>query len=95
MIPKVEEETAKTANRYPLVFIVFVLSSILSITIDRIFFKEDSRNNDCQNQIAYLRERVDKLEKQLDQYTNAIMFKDAQVKNREQVIDSLKMEVKQ
>lgn len=92
IIPPITEKTAKTANKYGLVFTVFVLSSILSIAIDRIFFKEDSRNDDCQNQIVYLRERVDKLEKQLDEYTKAVMFKDAQVKNRDQVIDSLKME---
>ncbi|MGV6947028.1 hypothetical protein [Sphingobacterium kyonggiense] len=90
-----DEKKAKTISKYPLAILVFVVTSLLTTAVNRLFTTEDNRSDDCKNQIAYLRERVDKLEKQLDQYTNAIMFKDAQVKNREQVIDSLKMEVKQ
>ena len=40
-------------------------------------------------QVTYLRDRVDKLEKQVDQYTTAIMYKDGQIKMRDIVIDSL------
>lgn len=93
MITGFNEKTGKAANRYPLIFIVFVLSSILTVLIDRLFFKEDSRNGDCQEQIAYLRERVEKLEKQVDDYTISVMFQEAQVKNRDLIIDSLRKEV--
>lgn len=89
-----DDKKAKTISKYPLAILVFVVTSLLTTAVNRLFTTEDNRNDDCKNQIAYLRERVDKLEEQLDQYTKAIMFKDAQVKNREQVIDSLKMEVK-
>ena len=90
-----DEKKAKTISKYPLAILVFVVTSLLTTAVNRLFTTEDNRSDDCKNQIAYLRERVDKLEEQLDQYTKAVMFKDAQVKNREQVIDSLKMEVKQ
>src|SRR5690606_37392799 len=92
MIPKVDEGTAKTANKYPLVFIVFVLSSILSIAIDRIFFKEDSRNDDCQEQVVYLRDELKATNATLNEYVKAILFKDAQIKNRDLALDSLKKE---
>lgn len=88
----VTEEKAKTVNKYPLAILVFIVSSLLTTAVNRLFSTEDSRNDDCQNQIVFLRERVDKLEKQVDDYTQAVLFKDAQIKNREMVIDSLKYE---
>ncbi len=87
------KEQLRQRINIPLVFIVFVLSSILSIAIDRIFFKEDSRNDDCQEQVQYLRERVEKLEIQVDDFTKIILFKNAQIENRDLALDSLKREV--
>lgn len=86
------EEKAKTINKYPLAILVFIVSSLLTTAVNRLFVTEDGRNDDCQNQIVFLRERVDKLEKQLDDYTQTVLFKDAQIKNRELVIDSLNNE---
>jgi len=92
MITGFDEKTGKAANRYPLIFIVFVLSSILSIVLDRVFFKEDSRNDDCQEQVTYLREELRMANTTLNDYVRTILYKNAQIKNRELALDSLKKE---
>jgi len=57
--------------------------------------------NEKNNAIAALRRQVSGLsvqiaskilEKQVDDYTKAVMYKDAQIKNRDAIIDSLRYE---
>lgn len=43
--------------------------------------------------MQYLRERVEKLEVQVDDFTKTILFKNAQIENRDLALDSLKREV--
>lgn len=88
-------EQFKIALRSPLTYALVIITGFATYFITAFNNRSDDNLQACNAQIEYLRLRVDKLEKQLDEYTKAVMFKDAQVKNREQVIDSLKMEVKQ
>lgn len=87
-----DEKKARTINKYPLAVLVFFVTTFLTTVANRLFNIEDNRNDDCQEQIVYLRERVEKLEKNLDEYTRTVMYKDAQIKNRDLVIDSLRYE---
>ncbi|MDR2274341.1 MAG: hypothetical protein LBF27_25765 [Sphingobacterium sp.] len=90
MAEEAVEKRVRTINKYPLAFVVFFVTVLLTTFINKLFTTNDDRNNDCTEQVAYLRKRMEKVEKQLDDYTNAILFKDAQIKNRDIVIDSLK-----
>lgn len=87
-----EEKRVKTINKYPLAFVVFFVTVLLTTFVNKLFSTNDDRSRECMEQVAYLRERVEKLEKQVDDYTKAVMYKDAQIKNRDLVIDSLKYE---
>lgn len=87
-----DEKEARTIKKYPLAVLVFIVTALLSTFINRSFNTDDGRKDDCMEQVAYLRERVEKLEQTQEEYTRAVLFKDAQIKNRESVIDSLKRE---
>lgn len=50
----------------------------------------DDRVKDLSDQVSYLKNRVEVLEKQVDRYTTAILYKDGQILVRDNVIDSLK-----
>lgn len=87
-----EEKRVRTINKYPLAFVVFFVTVLLTTFVNKLFSTNDDRSRECMEQVDYLRERVEKLEKQVDDYTKAVMYKDAQIKNRDLVIDSLKYE---
>ncbi|MEI2271839.1 hypothetical protein OHD16_06760 [Sphingobacterium sp. ML3W] len=87
-----EDKRVRTINKYPLAFVVFFVTVLLTTFVNKLFSTNDDRSRECMEQVDYLRERVDKLEKQVDDYTKAVMYKDAQIKNRDLVIDSLKYE---
>lgn len=85
-------EQFKIAFKSPLTYALIVITGFTSYFITAFNNRSDESLNACNAQIEYLRIRVDKLEQQLDEYTKAVMFKDAQIKNRDLVIDSLKYE---
>ncbi|MGJ1499629.1 hypothetical protein ACR79R_20115 [Sphingobacterium spiritivorum] len=92
MAESTEDKRVKTINKYPLAFVVCFVSVLLTTFVNKLFSTNDDRSKECMNQVEYLRERVEKLEKQVDDYTKAVMYKDAQIKNRDLVIDSLRYE---
>ena len=85
-------EKITTINKYPLAFVVFFVTALLTTFVNKLFSTNDDRSRECMEQVAYLRDRVEKLEKQVDDYTKAVMYKDAQIKNRDAIIDSLRYE---
>lgn len=92
MAEETEDKRVRTINKYPLAFVVFFVTVLLTTFVNKLFSTNDDRSRECMEQVAYLRERVEKLEKQVDDYTKAVMYKDAQIKNRDLVIDSLRYE---
>lgn len=92
MAEETEDKRVRTINKYPLAFVVFFVTVLLTTFVNKLFSTNDDRSRECMEQVDYLRERVEKLEKQVDDYTKAVMYKDAQIKNRDLVIDSLKYE---
>lgn len=87
-----EDKRIRTINKYPLAFVVFFVTAMLTTFVNKLFSTNDDRSRECMEQVAYLRDRVEKLEKQVDDYTTAVMYKDAQIKTRDVIIDSLKYE---
>ncbi|WP_099368076.1 hypothetical protein [Sphingobacterium sp. 1.A.4] len=85
-------EQIRLALKSPLTYALIIITGVATYFVTAYNNRSDDSLHACNAQIDYLKLRVDKLEKQLDEYTKAVMFKDAQVKNRDQVIDSLKME---
>lgn len=74
MTPEVfDEKPAKTINKWPLAVVVMILTALLTTFINKLFDTTDDRSADCMEQVMYLRERVTKLEKQVDSYTTTIM----------------------
>lgn len=85
-------EQFKIALRSPLTYALVIIAGVASYFITAFNNRSDDNLSACNAQIEYLRLRIDKLEKQLDEYTTAVMFKDSQIKNRDLVIDSLRHE---
>lgn len=74
MTPNViDDKRANTINKYPLAVLVMIVTALLTTFINKLFSTSDDRSADCIEQVMYLRERVDKLETQVDQYTTTIM----------------------
>lgn len=73
----------KMALKSPLTYALIFVSSIASFFISVYVNKTNADDEKCQK-------RVDALEKRLDDYVQAVLFKDEQIKNRDVVIDSLK-----
>lgn len=92
MVQENEDKRIRTINKYPLAFVVFFVTALLTTFVNKLFSTNDDRSRECMEQVAYLRDRVEKLEKQVDDYTTAVMYKDAQIKTRDVIIDSLKYE---
>lgn len=88
----VNRYTLKEWVRHPTTIILIVAVNVIWVLIFVITDSAKDSNKDCLEQVAYLRERVEKLERQVDDYTKAVMYKDAQIKNRDVIIDSLKYE---
>lgn len=92
MVQENEDKRIKTINKYPLAFVVFFVTALLTTFVNKLFSTNDDRSRECMEQVSYLRDRVEKLEKQVDDYTTAVMYKDAQIKTRDVIIDSLRYE---
>lgn len=90
MIPS--REKLKSIKDFPLSVMLVLVTAALTTVFNQLFATVDNRNDDCLEQVTYLRDRVEKLEKQLDSYTTAVMFQEARVKNRDLIIDSLRRE---
>ena len=50
-----------------------VVTALLTTAANQLLKTNDDRSADCMEQVMYLRERVDKLETQVDDYTTTIM----------------------
>ena len=91
-----QKYTLKEWVKHPTTILLAIAVNVIWILIFMIVngAKDTAKdaNKECLEQVAYLRDRVEKLEKQLDNYTRTIMFKEAQIKNRDLVIDSLRYE---
>lgn len=88
----ISEDKAKTIKKYPLSVLVGVVCSLLTIFINKLFDSNDARVADCLAQNENKDKRIHMLEETLNKYTNAVLFRESQVKNRDYVIDSLKRE---
>lgn len=87
---EVNRYTLKEWVKHPTTILLIVAINIIWILIFMLTDRDKNRNEDCLEQVTYLRERVEKLEKQVDEYTQTVMFKDVQIKKQTAVIDSLK-----
>lgn len=89
---EISKYTLKEWVRHPTTIILIVAVNVIWVLVFTITDGAKDSNKDCLEQVTYLRDRVEKLEKQLDSYTTAVMFQEAQVKNRDLIIDSLRRE---
>lgn len=71
--PVFDEKTAKTINKWPLAILVMIVTALLTTFVNKLFDTTEDRSADCMEQVMYLRDRVTKLEKQVDAYTTTIM----------------------
>lgn len=67
------EESVETANRRPMGWALVVVTALLTTAANQLLKTNDDRSADCMEQVMYLRERVEKLETQVDDYTTTIM----------------------
>lgn len=83
MAAEIHKYTLKEWVRHPTTILLIIVSGV-AYGITWIYVKNQLE------QVEYLKERVTKLEDQVDRYTNTVMFKDVQIKRQTAVIDSLK-----
>lgn len=88
----ITEEKAKTINKYPLAVLVGVVCSLLTLFANKLFDSNDARVADCIAESDRKDKRIHQLETNIDKYTNAVLFQNSIVRNRDEVIDSLKRE---
>lgn len=88
----VNKYTLKEWVRHPTTIMLIVAVNLVWVLILVVVNMGKDQSADCMEQVSYLRERVVKLERQLDEYTTAMIFKNGQIKVRDNVIDSLKKE---
>lgn len=67
------KESVETASRRPMGWALVVVTALLTTAANQLLKTNDDRSADCMEQVMYLRERVDKLETQVDDYTTTIM----------------------
>lgn len=72
--------TFKEWVKHPTTAMLVAVMAIASFLVQVVIRNAGDSNKDCMEQVMYLRERVDKLEKQVDQYTTTIMTKDGQIR---------------
>lgn len=92
MSAEINRYTLKEWVRHPTTIILIVAVNVIWVLIFIITDRAKDSQKDCLEQVAYLRDRLDKVEKIVDDYTRAVMYKDAQIKTRDVIIDSLKHE---
>ena len=67
----VSKITLKEWIRHPTTILLLITVNVIWILIFMVTDMAKDSNKDCMEQVIYLRERVTKLEKQLDEYTTA------------------------
>lgn len=87
-----DKELIKIALKSPITYALIIVASILTFFVSAYSNRSDDNLHACNAQIEYLRIRIEKLEKQVDEYTRVVLYKDAQIKSRDFVLDSLKNE---
>ena len=68
------KESVETASRRPMGWALVVVTALLTTAANQLLKTNDDRSADCMEQVMYLRERVEKLERQVDDYTTANMI---------------------
>lgn len=86
----VAKYTLKQWISHPTTILLAVAVNIIWALIVYIVWNSNRGKDDCMKQVVKLEERVKVLEKIQDDYVKSILFKDGQIKNRDNVIDSLK-----
>lgn len=59
--------------KHPTTIMLFITVNVIWVLIFMVTDMAKDSNKDCMEQVMYLRERVTKLEKQVDSYTTTIM----------------------
>lgn len=59
--------------KHPTTIMLFVTVNVIWVLIFMVTDMAKDSNKDCMEQVMYLRERVTKLERQVDAYTTTIM----------------------
>lgn len=83
-------EQAKVALKSPLTYALIIIAGITSYFVTAYNDRSDQSISSCYEQVMRLEARVTSLEKTLDEYTRAVLFKDVQIKEQAHIIDSLK-----
>lgn len=65
--------TFKEWVKHPTTAMLVAVMAIASFLVQVVIRNAGDSNKECMEQVMYLRERVGKLEKQVDQYTTTIM----------------------
>lgn len=60
--------------KHPTTAMLVIAMTVASVLVHVLISRTENSNKDCMEQVMYLRERVDKLEKQVDDYTTANMI---------------------
>lgn len=79
----VEESHGKIALKSPLTYALVIIAGVSTYFVSAYNTAQDASVKNCH-------ERIDKLERTLDEYTRAVLFKDTQIKEQAFIIDSLK-----
>lgn len=87
------EQKAKTINKYPLAVVVIILTALLTTFINQFFKTSEGRKDDCQKELDNSRQMIREKDKIINDYTRTILYKDAQIKNRESALDSVKNKI--
>lgn len=88
-LPVTTKYTLKEWIQHPTTIILIIAINVVWVLIFMVTDMAKDKSKECMEQVVYLRERLEKVEKQVDEYTTAIMYKDGQIKVRDNVIDSL------
>lgn len=86
---EVNKFTLKEWIQHPTTIILIIAINVVWVLIFMVTDMAKDKSKECMEQVVYLRERLEKVEYQIDEYTTAIMYKDGQIKVRDNVIDSL------
>lgn len=65
--------TFKEWVKHPTTAMLVIAMAIASFLVQVVISNAGDSNKECMEQVMYLRERVEKLETQVDQYTTTIM----------------------
>lgn len=83
-------EQVKVALKSPLTYGLIIIAWIASYFVNAYNDRSNDSINNCTEHIVRLNDRITALEKMHDEYTRAVLFKDLQIKEQANIIDSLK-----